>query len=84
MPFFLLGKFFNIYSKKSTDVIPARDVGIQEFFEHESYAKFLLVSKGWIPVSSTGMTRKKALISYVSDKKDDVMPVPRHWHPVFS
>ncbi|WP_341813592.1 hypothetical protein [Wolbachia endosymbiont (group B) of Germaria angustata] len=32
---------------------------------------------------STGMTRKKALISYVSDKKDDVMPVPRHWHPGF-
>ncbi len=33
---------------------------------------------------STWMTRKKALISYASDKKDDVMPVPRHWHPVFS
>ncbi len=49
------------YSNRYDGIIPALDVGIQGFFEHESYAKFLLVSKGWIPVSVTGMTGKGLL-----------------------
>jgi hypothetical protein len=42
-------------------VIPARDAGIQEFYqvgEHKSYVKMHHFYGNWIPVSSTGMTRK--------------------------
>ncbi|QUI60357.1 MULTISPECIES: hypothetical protein [Wolbachia] len=40
--------FHVTYYPKSDATKPA---GIQEFFEHASYAKFFVGKKGWIPVS---------------------------------
>jgi hypothetical protein len=72
LPFFSLSEFLNIiavaiYERAfvftTSDVIPALDAEIQEFYqvgEYKSYVKIHSFMENWIPVSSTRMTRNGA------------------------